>query len=410
MLGLNKICYHVVTNFYILFCLFSLLSVFNKGQGLIPLLKIICLLFVFRCLWVYKIKANRGSLYLNFLLLSIILSCINYIYKDVPISLLTEGIMLYFFPVIFYYLGLLFDDKIRSRFYSRISTALVFTYLVGIYLYFMSPTWYLAWRVEALESWLGSSASNYVMTKMNLSSFFSHPYFVGYTGLWFICYLCNKIYKKEGRITILFPQLFMAFLIEVLAQQRAPMAISLVVLLIYTIVEIRKKRMRLTYMSIILFCAFIYLLVRFSSEFSVVIERLSSLSDGSILKDDRNEQWISAFKNYQNLILGEGFNIAGHAAIKHGMPSIADGEFFKIIYELGILGAGLFYGFAMATILRGLKNIEKYAVETPVAIGFIVCQYGANTFEMTNIIILFWFSAGVIWRRNNDKQLIMLEK
>ena len=38
-------------------------------------------------------------------------------------------------------------------------------------------------------------------------------------------------------------------------------------------------------------------------------------------------------------------------------------------------------------------------IELPVVVGFIALKYGANPFGMYNIIPLYWFSAGVVWRQ-----------
>lgn len=398
---IKKICEPIAINFYILFCVASLIVARGYNYPFIPLIKAIYIVYVTYILFHFGFVRNKALGMLKGCLVAILLSLVSFLLNpNAPFSLFTKGIELYFFPVGFFLIAQNFTQSQLDKFYKRTFYGFLFTYIVGLYLYIVQPDWYVIWRKAQLEELLGNSAQSYLDKFMNLSSFFSHPYFVGYTSIWTISYTLDKIRKSEK-----FPYMYMVmfaitFVASFLAQQRLCTVVNIATIFVYLYLEMRSKKYRLTYVVAIIVIITSMYIASMLSTFSVIFERYGSIISGDILNDGRDLQWRTVYKHFDNFITGEGFNLAGHGAEAYGLRSIADGEFFKFFYEIGIVGCLFFYGLWFKTINKIRSNITIYAIETPVIIGFVLAQYGANTFEMTNIIILFWFSAGVVWHRN----------
>lgn len=390
-------------NFYIFFCIASLLVARGFNYPFIPIIKMMYIMYVIFVVYRYGITSNIGSTMLKGLLIAILLSLVGYAFMDTPpIGLLMRGIEMYFFPFGFFLIAQNSSEEEIALFYKRMFYAFMFTYIVGLYLYIESPTWYIDWRKEQLENWLGNSAQSYLDTYLNLSSFFYHPYFVGYTSIWATSYVLDKIRKSEKFPLIYIFCFLVIFVTSFLAQQRLCTLVNIMTICYYLFLEVKEQKFRLSYgVGLIILVGSIYIVILLNT-YSVMFERYSTLLSGEILSDGRDIQWREAYSNFDNFIFGEGFNIAGHGAEDYHLPTIADGEIFKFFYEVGIVGCFFFYGFWYMTLRILKKNISIYIVEIPVIVGFVIAQYGANTFEMTNIIIIFWYCAGRIWNGNNQ--------
>lgn len=396
---IKKICEPIAINFYILFCVASLIVARGYNYPFIPIIKALFIIYVAYILLKWGFVRNKALVMLKGCFFAILLSLINFLSNNAPLQLFEEGIFLYFFPVGFFLMAQNLDKNLLEKFYKRTFYAFMFTYIVGLYFYIAQPDWYVVWRKAQLEEWLGISAQSYLDKYLNLSSFFSHPYFVGYTSIWTTSYILDKIRKADKFPWGYLIMFIITFVTSFLAQQRLCTFVNIMTICVYLFLEIKSKKYRLTYcVAIIVVIASVYI-VSLLSIYSEMFERYSSILSGDVLNDGRDLQWRSVYKNFYNFITGEGFNIVGHGAIRYGLKSIADGELFKFFYEIGFVGCFFFYGFWLITVNKIRHNISAYAVEIPVVVGFVVAQYGANTFEMTNIIILFWFSVGIIWHR-----------
>lgn len=389
----------VTTNFYIIFCIMTLIVTRGLHLPLVPVLVMLVFLY-FPYVFINASKRpNAGVNQIYILGIYILCSLLLYIIGGYPIDIYFQGLYKYAFPVVFFFIAYQCSPKDREEFYKKTIYALLFTYIVGLYLYFFPPSWYMDWKTSALEGWMGDRTDSYINNYKNLSSFFSHSYFVGYTSFWALSYLLNKIITSPSVSLKTYIALIITILVLLLAQQRITVVLGFGLILFYSFLEIKQRRLRVTYLMILVLAFASYYIIRHFEELSFLLDRYLTIIDGTVLDDGRSGQWQAVYKTFNNYVFGEGFNIVGHEARDYDMPSIADGELFKTIYELGIVGSFIFYSFCAQTFFRALKHYKEYAVEIPIIIGFVAMQYGGNPFGMTNIIILFWFSAGIIWNK-----------
>ena len=106
----------------------------------------------------------------------IIYSLVSFLFSDYDFSLFYFGIKLQVVPIFFYYIarGKYFKD---SSFFDNIKYPLVFVYISAIFLYFFPPAWYLEYKTANITA---DMSDHMIHEFTRMSSFWSHPYFVGY--------------------------------------------------------------------------------------------------------------------------------------------------------------------------------------------------------------------------------------
>ena len=393
----------VTGNFYLLLSIASLIACRFPGVPFIPIIIILVAMYAPVLLSKKACLTNPGSIRLFLLGGYIVLSLTMYLINLYPLPLYLNGLYCYVFPVAFFFLALQYSDDEIEKFRKVTYYGLMLVYIIGMYLYFAEPQWYMSWKTSKLEDLFGDRTDSYLTGYRFFTSYFTHPYFVGYSAIWVVSYLCAIIRKADKFPIMSFIMLVIAIFAEFLTQQRASVIIVVAILFWHTFKEIRNRRLRITYIVILAVLLISYYIIRFFDDLQLVLSRYMTIIDGTLIDDGRDEQWRTVFKTFNNYIFGEGFNSVGHYAMNYGMPSIADGEFFKDFYEYGIIGCLLLYSFFLKTFIIAYRNRKSLEIELPIVVGFIALKYGANPFEMTNVIPLYWFSAGIIWRTYNKK-------
>lgn len=396
----------VAINFYLFFCIASFLECLGIKTPIIILAKAVCIIFAVYCVCGNTKLNCKGTRLLALCGIYALSTGIFYLDASQPFGFFISGLQDIIWPSIFYLFAFEFSEKEIELFRNRTVIAFIFAYIVGLYLYFVQPGWYINWRITSYESWLGSNAENFVLSTVNLTSFFFHTYVVGYTSFCLSSYFLYRIYTAEVNPKREYLLLFICLLVGFFAQQRVSVTLSVILMFFYIILEIKNGKHRIYYFVIPIVLFSVIYIGAHLSDFEVMLTRYTSVIDGSVLDDGRSVQWQAAFRNFDSWLFGRGLNIVGHPAAGTNFPCIADGEFFKNLYELGIIGCTLFYSFCFVTARCATKHPKKFAIEIPILIGFICMEYGANPFEMGNIIPFYWFAAGLVWRnsikRNNQ--------
>lgn len=125
--------------------------------------------------------------------------------------------------------------------------------------------------------------------------------------------------------------------------------------------------------------AFQAMLVRFQQVNSVISER--------------SHGWLNAFSNgFWEMIYGAGFATGGQRAIGFSATTVNDGNYFKIIYDLGIIGLLLWIG-QVASIVRRSVHLAQFPYFVAV-IGFMIQMIGSNLLTFYSTALLFWYCIG----------------
>lgn len=388
--------------YYVIFFILSFLQTLSIDLRLIPIIKIFlfvfCITYIPQYVKTLNYKGTRyhtGNVLLILFIAYFLCSIIMYVDEDKSIQYYIQGVILYLIPLCVYFWTVSIREEEASQFYKIIKNTIFVECIVGLYLYFASPTWYVSWRLNHMVEWVGEdNAVRVYESYHNLSSTFSHPYQIAYTAVFLLSTYLYQLYHTHNNYKVLF-MTFIVLLTIILAQQRVVVAFAICMMGIY-IFKGLKNGLHVFYMlSIILTVGISFFITTHFDDIIFLLERYDTVVSGSILDDGRNDFAFKLLKSDYNVLLGEGANLVGHIAGSHGRPCIADGEIFKFLYEFGIIGSLIFYSFALYTILMAYKY--KCYIELPVVIFFVLAMYGANPFEKDNIILIYWICAGRIW-------------
>lgn len=425
-ISLDQIGWFFVVNYFLFFLIsdavellefrsaFNLGAVesFNFGSGLLPLirvsLKLIILLFSLRCM-LYR-KVSNFTLLIYIFILYWLLSGFAYIGNGRPFSFFIEGINQVFVPVLFYFVGNKSSDVIANKFYSNTLKYLFIAFLIGLLLHFTLSEWYVEWKIQSI---LSRQPSNYMVARNWLGHYgspfhaFSGPYFVGYMsfiGLCFSYFYYSIKYSLKSLISVL-----LFAIVMFMAQQRISMLIGALIIFGYHVYGLLKKKKHLNILLISYLVILVSLSIIFSLIFSEIIDkgfsRVALVFTGDAFSE-RSQSWVNLLSSQTNYIFGHGLHSGGSLAENMGFPGVHDGEIFKFLYEGGIVGLGLFLTINILTIVRGIRNFNRYGAEIFVILFLFAATLAANPFEKIPApTMVYWFAMGVIWNNNIRKTI-----
>lgn len=346
---------------------------------------------------VVSIKNIQWKLMDVLIVLFILYSLFSYLFSDYPLSLFYYGVKTQIIPILFYFIA-------RGKYISKIEFInnmfypLLVVYLFAVILYFFPPGFYTEFK-------MGNISEN-VSVKMlheisRMSSFWSHPYFVGYSSVFVIVSsLINIIvYKNTSKLYIW--MLFLALFCQIFSQMRVCLAFSFLFFFYITLYSYRHKLRA----SKILFRIWLSLIIIVITVVFIIFTYLDSSFIEYILNRsiDSDENIITArfglFDGFTSKIsiLGEGLGKYGHAALLINQPSIADCEYIRLPVELGLMGALIYFIIICKSIINGLKIKYIYFYETSVILFFLVAMIGAAPLEMPGQQpFMLWFCVGTI--------------
>lgn len=398
-----KILKKIVFNYYYIFFFLSALQTLSLDLRLIPVIKILLFVYSITFIGKYVHERSSNSLFIlgrTLLLLFIsyfILSGISYFDANKPAACFLNGLIVYIVPLCSFFFSYSLTSEDEIKLYKKIVNALLVGCIVGLILYFWSPAWYVAWRLTSYVEWVGADNALSVYEQYNnLSSVFSHPYYISFTGVFLISVFLNRIYNNIDRNRNFF-FFFLTLLTLVLAQQRITIVFVILLVLIYSIIGITKGRKIFLTIVLVLFTVILYFIIHYYDIIVFLVERYSSVFDSKTLVSGRTDIAYKLLNTDYNFMFGEGANLTGHIAIQYGKACIPDSEYLKFIYELGLVGSFIFFSYGLLTIYVAYKY--RLYIELPVVIFFVLAMYGANPFEKDNIILLYWICSGRVWRK-----------
>lgn len=398
-----KILKRVVFNYYYIFFFLSALQTLSLDLRLIPVIKILLFIYSITFIGNYVQEKSSNSLFIlgrTLLLLFVfyfILSGFSYFDINKPLVCFLNGLVVYIVPLCSFFFSYSLTLKDEQKLYKKIENALLLCCIVGLVLYFWSPTWYVEWRLNSYSEWVGvDNALSVYEQYNNLSSVFSHPYYISFTGIFLISVFLNRIYNNvdKNKSLILF---FLTFFTLILAQQRITIVFVLLLVLVYSVIGVAKGREMFLTIVLILFAVTVYFIIHYYDIIVFLIERYATVFDNKTLVSGRTDIAYKLLNTSYNFIFGEGANLTGHIAIQYGKVCIPDSEYLKFIYEFGFVGSSIFFSYVFLTIYVAYKY--KLYIELPVVIFFVLAMYGANPFEKDNIILLYWICSGRVWKK-----------
>lgn len=376
-----------------------------------PIVALICIigLLNFKQLVVLSRKNTGQTLMICWTVYNVA-SIIMYAINGLPISCYIEALQLYFFPMMFFYVGnnsKILDDS----FYKVVLASMAFLFLMGFYLYFETPSYYIAYQVEMRSNlWYANMGVNEdnVMNSLRFSSFMSTSYVTSALSISLVAISFSFLFRKSGiKHVILYMLAFAGIVGAILCQQRIAMGSILIVLPVFSLLGMKYKNKGIFTLSIVIAVLAVVLFgVSFLDErLSVVSEQIIGRLEEMNFKtamSDRSEQYEKAMNEILTwIVIGKGMGAGGHAAVKVGSIGVCDGELFHLLLEFGVLGYLFFIPLLIMTLSRGVKNFRILNLETFIVFYILLTCIGANGLSQSYLIgPLFWFCVGRIWNNN----------
>jgi riboflavin transporter FmnP len=120
---------------------------------------------------------------------------------------------------------------------------------------------------------------------------------------------------------------------------------------------------------------------------------------------ERRGNWLDAFKG-GNIIWGGGLGAFGHKVLEYSKVVIADGNYFKMIAEVGIIGTFIFIAIVIRSLIAGFKDFRNKYLEIGIVMGLAIQAIGSNILTYQIIVPIFWYAVG---RLANKKSIIANE-
>lgn len=307
--------------------------------------------------------------------------------------------------MLFYYIGKQTKGYI---FFDDIQKPLLVCCILGLYFFFLPPSWYTAKLIESMFQNANIGAHD-LLESMRLRSVFSSPYQMSYMSCIFSMFIIHKsMLSQKIKLSSFF---FVCLLIVVmlLAMQRTPLLAFGISLSFAYYLYIKSHNI---WLSIYHFCILLFLLIFVGYLFFLMIDT------------DQLEFLISKFDSVQNesgdlvsrrlTVVESDFGILGNGAgryaihaMKYGSKfEIRDSEFLKYLIEQGYIGISLFILLVVVCLMKCIRYLKNLSFEFCILILLLISMIGANPLTTADKHgFIFWYVIGQISVYNRKKIL-----
>lgn len=397
----------LTNNCYLFFAVLAFLTFYYEFPDII---RPVLLLFI-TILNFGFVKSGRANLLIFLYFIAAFLSLTGSLIRPYPFSFFLTDMYWAYLPIIFFFIGCQSIDD-YPIFYKRSLWAFMFIFIVGFYFLVFPTERYISKTLEILNLHSHYTEETYMFARF---ASFLDSYHTSNLGVCSLCFSFGLL--KLGNKNNVFIKLFaivaiaISFITIMLAQQRVAMYTSIVISMYFLIVNSSKNKfggiITIIILGAILLFAIDYYLSFFGDDFLSQITNRFSHEKSSGVVSERSSQWDDAFSGFlMEPLFGLGIGSGGHLAVEAGLkPAVADGSYFKILLEGGLVSFIPFSIVLFSSLLKSFKHRKKYYIEFPLLFFFTCSLIGANIIDMPYISMFMWYILGRI-NRNDKKQII----
>lgn len=393
---MKKVLSFIIQHWYYFFIANAILQVFSFRDFYFVLVAVMWLLGIDSMI---KIKWNKIDVVVA---ASMFFSIFSYFFSDYRIELFYLGIKQQLSVMFLYFIARTVKFR-NDDFIENFKWPMLLVIASGIVLYFFPPGWYSAFRYKTLGDYSDNPLLFYEMTRM--SSFFPHPYFLGYGSCIMIIYIIKKLLIDKCESIWYYIAFFLTIFTLFFSQMRVAMAYSLLFMTLSSLYVVLIDKSNSRFFKTILYLVPISILIFFlivnniDEDFLYYITERSTDKDDNLIKE-RINIFASFFKYIS--VFGSGLGRFGHSAIEFNQKCIADAEYLRVLCELGYVGMFLLLYPIIYSVIIGIKNLRVAFFETFVVLFFLFVMIGAAPLEMTQQHnFLLWFCVGHIVSKSN---------
>ncbi|MDY0210638.1 MAG: hypothetical protein RBQ91_04440 [Acholeplasma sp.] len=342
-----------------------------------------------------NLRLNQIDILIIFFIFYNIFTGLFLLIGHLPISVFLSEIANSIIPISMYFFSKKYKFKDFDIFYKVFVISLIVVIISGLYYNLtLSDPFYLSYLERAypnfhiigfrlyprLTSWIGSVAIGVLSLGGLLLTYYRLS--------------ISAINKKIGF------SLVTIFTISILLSMQRSAIFALVFILLYIVKRVKVDRL-FTFRNLSFFFVIstfmIGSFVVFYPEFtSSLFDRFSNIFTAI---SERNLDWLLVFDNNKMLLFGNGLGSGGHRAIEY-QEIIADGNYFKMLYEIGIFGIITFIVIIINVLFHKIPS-KKATFKLAILI-FLFQAIGSNVLTFQISAILFWFYIGLVYNKNLD--------
>lgn len=398
---LIKLASYVLSSFFLLILLLRLFDFVNIDLHISQIMSVIFLLSGICC--ARRIKTIEFDfliyVYIVYMLLNGVL--IDYKYHG---EFLYRALLSHVFPIMCYFIGRYSNIDI-SLYLRKMKWPILFAMVCGIAFYYVHPSWYVVMK----ESQIGEYANEMSISGVyRLSSFWGHPYIIGYATLLYSFFVTFRIiqgFDKKINLYFYLVVLFICIVVLMLAQLRVTIIVyllSLIYMLLFAKRESFSKKTKKIILVFSCFAFFAFLFVQFASDsLDYINDHMLNLTEDDSMSD-RFEHTAGGVNSYS--LFGDGLGRYGYPAREHGMWAIVDHEFQCHVAELGYFGVSILCCIIFFTTIKCVKRIHL-VVENSILIFFFIAMLGASVLSNSHQYnYIFWYTLGLVWSNKYEKE------
>ncbi len=321
-------------------------------------------------------------------------SLLLYMFSAIPLSVFFAEWSNSILPVFFFYLPI--KEKRKSfKFYDVTLFVLIISFVIGFYLWINDSEFYKIFMdtTEGPGTGLDFFQSLYGLTATGA---------FGVIGFLISSSLVLRSNGKNGKIAMI-----ICFVATILTFRRGSIfSLFIAIIILHYIAYLKFNFLKKRYFIIeLLFIYFIY--KYFLSDYTVLLENLvERSSEISQAVGERSFTWTYAFQDL-TFIFGKGLGSVGHKSIGFSKILIADGNYFKMIGEIGIFGTFIFFAILISSFWNGFKDLKNKYLDLGIIFCICLIGIGSNIFTFQSIAPIFWYAIGRI-SCSNKKQILSI--
>ena len=407
----------IICCFYPLIMIDYFLIMLNINVNSIIMLPLLFLVIYYTSGLVLRgVKSNSPVVELMIIWLAYnILSLFMYVAGGIPLECYVDRLKAVVFPMLFFFLGA-YEVSTRKNFYNSFTISVFACFIIGLWLYFTTPSFYLEFLVRVREeaSYIDNTLSeNVILEYTRFGSFFSASYAISYFSIPAISLAIASLYNSDTykkKLFWLFVVLI-SYISAILCQQRIAMVISSIIMLCFFISSINNRKMRgMTQILLVLVVIAVFGVItsnilsgeRFALILQLLTGRMEEMSLSGAMSE-RTSQYTNVLAAWSNLILGDGIGSHSGPAMNYGYRVVCDGEFYRILVENGVVGMALFLIIIISSLIRMVKYYRRLWPELLIVLFFLLAAVGSNSLSINFIYSsIFWYSLGVVWNKSKD--------
>lgn len=334
----------------------------------------------------FKIGRGIDLLVLTYVLYNLI-SFSWYLFSSLPVSVYIQEFSNSILPVFFYFFAKTKHNE-NNSFFSKTLVAIVLFFAIGFILFIWQPYFYRYFL--SLHDGVGTNplaTSEYFRSIIGLTATGS----LATIGILISFSTIFETKGKKGKIAFI-----ICLTAVILTFRRSALFVSFASIIAlhyiaYFKFKLLKKRFLLIEILIVL--GIIIISLYNNPEFMPsLIERISMIFEAF---RERSDSWREGLKD-ANLIIGSGLGVYSHKAIPFNEIYVPDGNYARMIAEIGIIGTTIFLSIILLSLIEGFKNLRKKYLETGIIIAICLIALGSNIFSFQLIVPVFWYAIGQI--------------